>query len=220
MSALPSLVFDLDGTLIDSVPDLQAAVNRMLAAENLAPMERAEVQSYVGDGAPTLVRRVMAARGLDEARHAELTDRLVTDYTARASELTLVHPNVSETLDALKRSGHRLGVCTNKPGGATKAVLDALGLSVFFDAVISGDSLPEKKPHPAPLLAAVRQLGGPAIYVGDSEVDARTAEAAALPFLLYSEGYLRVPLSEIRVSATFRDFADLPGLVAGFMAAS
>ena len=110
MSALPSLVFDLDGTLIDSVPDLQAAVNRMLAAENLAPMERAEVQSYVGDGAPTLVRRVMAARGLDEARHAELTDRLVTDYTARASELTLVHPNVSETLDALKRSGHRLRV--------------------------------------------------------------------------------------------------------------
>lgn len=218
VSPLPALIFDLDGTLIDSVPDLLAAVNRMLVAEDQTPMERTEVQSYVGDGAPMLVRRVMAARGLAEDRHAELTDRLVADYTARSSELTRVYPNVLETLAALRRGGHCLGLCTNKPGGATRTVLSALGLADLFDAVVSGDSLPQKKPHPAPLQAVVSALGAPALYIGDSEVDARTAEAARLPFLLYTEGYLRVPLSEISAAQTFRDFAELPNIVAGFAA--
>lgn len=214
MSPLPSLIFDLDGTLIDSVPDLMAAVNRMLVAEGRQTMGRAEVQSYVGDGAPTLVRRVMAAQGLPQERHGELTDRLVADYTARSSELTRVYPNVCDTLATLRRRGHPLGICTNKPGAATKVVLEALGLDGYFDAVIAGDSLPEKKPHPAPLQAAASALGSSAIYIGDSEVDARTAGAADLPFLLYSEGYLRVPLEDIRVTHVFRNFAELPNIVA------
>ncbi len=214
VSPLPSLIFDLDGTLIDSVPDLMAAVNRMLVAEGRQTMGRADVQSYVGDGAPTLVRRVMAARSLSPERHAELTDGLVSDYTARSSELTRVYPNVTNALAALRQRGHPLGICTNKPGAATKAVLEALGLDGYFDAVVAGDSLPEKKPHPAPLQAAASALGSTAIYIGDSEVDARTAEAANLPFLLYSEGYLRVPLEEIRVTHVFRNFAELPDIVA------
>ncbi|MDI3337317.1 phosphoglycolate phosphatase [Defluviimonas aestuarii] len=214
MSPLPSLIFDLDGTLIDSVPDLMAAVNRMLVAEGRQTMVRAEVQSYVGDGAPALVRRVMAARSLSPERHAELTDGLVSDYTARSSELTRVYPDVANALAALRQRGHPLGICTNKPGAATKAVLKALGLDGYFDAVIAGDSLPEKKPHPAPLQAVASALGSSAIYIGDSEVDARTAEAADLPFLLYSEGYLRVPLEEIRVTHVFRNFAELPDIVA------
>lgn len=214
VSPLPSLVFDLDGTLIDSVPDLMAAVNRMLVAEGRQTMGRTEVQSYVGDGAPALVRRVMAARSLSPERHAELTDGLVSDYTARSSELTRVYPNVTNALAALRQRGHPLGICTNKPGAATKAVLEALGLDDYFDAVVAGDSLPEKKPHPAPLQAAASALGSTAIYIGDSEVDARTAEAANLPFLLYSEGYLRVPLEEIRVTHVFRNFAELPDIVA------
>lgn len=216
MSPAPSLIFDLDGTLIDSVPDLHAAVNRMLAAEGQPPMERREVQSYVGDGAPTLVRRVMAARGLDQARHAELSDRMIADYTRRSSELTVVYPHVPETLRILRKSGHRLGICTNKPGTATAVVLAALGLDSFFDIVVAGDSLSERKPHPAPLVAAHRALGGRSIYVGDSEVDALTAEAAALPFLLFSEGYLRVPVEDIPVSGIFENFRQLPELVARF----
>ena len=218
VTPLPALIFDLDGTLIDSVPDLLAAVNRLLAAEGQAPMDRAELQSYVGDGAPVLVRRVMTARGLAGDRHAELTARLVADYTARSSDLTRVYPNVMETLATLRQNGHRLGLCTNKPGGATETVLSALGLARFFDAVIAGDSLPQKKPHPAPLQAVVSALGAPALYIGDSEVDARTAEAAGLPFLLYTEGYLRVPIGEITAMHTFRDFAELPNIVAGFTA--
>ncbi|WP_284163345.1 phosphoglycolate phosphatase [Frigidibacter sp. SD6-1] len=215
MSPLPALIFDLDGTLIDSLPDLAAAVNRLLAAEGQAPMVCAEVQSYVGDGAPMLVQRVMAARGLTPDRHADLTARLVADYSARPAELTTIYPYVLETLTILRQRGYPLGLCTNKPGAATGAVLSALGLAHLFDAVISGDSLPERKPHPAPLLAAVDRLGTPAIFVGDSEVDARTAEAAGLPFFLFTRGYLRVPLSEISVTATFADFREFRELVAG-----
>ncbi|MCB2111063.1 MAG: phosphoglycolate phosphatase [Defluviimonas sp.] len=210
----PAVVFDLDGTLIDSLPDLLAAVNRMLGAEGQPPMDRAEVQSYVGDGAPRLVARVMAARGLAPARHAALSAALVADYTAHAAEATRLYPGVAAALADLAAAGHPLGLCTNKPLGATRAVIGALGLGENFAAIIGGDSLTARKPDPAPLWAVFAELGRPGIYVGDSEVDARAAEAAGVPFLLHAGGYLRVPRSEIRVHSAFDDFAALPGLVA------
>lgn len=214
VTLLPSVIFDLDGTLIDSIPDLHAAVGRMLAAEGLAPMSRAEVQSYVGDGAPELVRRVMQARGMDPARHEALTAALTSDYSARAAEATKTYPHVHETLQRLGALGHPLGICTNKPASATAAVLAALDLDVFFGSVIAGDTLPERKPHPAPLLAARDALKRTeAIYVGDSEVDAETAAAAALPFVLFTKGYLRAPRSSISVRAEFSDFRVLPAVL-------
>lgn len=220
MTPLPSLIFDLDGTLIDSVPDLTAAVNRLLAEEGHAPMQRSEVQSYVGDGAPMLVKRVMVARGLASARHQELTDRLVTDYTKRSSELTTIYPDVVDVLAMLRQRGHRLGLCTNKPGRATSAVLDALGLAGLFDTVVAGDTCAERKPHPAPLLAAAAPLGLPSIFIGDSVVDARTAEAAGIPFLLFEEGYLHGSKDEIRFAGAFRAYRDLVGLVDAVMHAA
>ena len=220
MSTLPAVIFDLDGTLIDSLPDLAAAVNRLLAGEGLAPMTRAEVQARVGDGAPVLMARVMEARGMDMALHADLTRRMIADYTARACEATRTYPHVPEILETLKTCGHRLGLCTNKPGAATTAVLEALGLTRFFDSVVAGDVLAEKKPHPAPLLRVVRALGATcAVYVGDSEVDARTAAAAALPFFLFTEGYRRVPRAEIAPDAEFSDFRELPPLISALVPA-
>ncbi|MCA0272455.1 MAG: phosphoglycolate phosphatase [Proteobacteria bacterium] len=212
---MTSVIFDLDGTLIDSLPDIHAAVNRLLASEGQAPMARAEAQSYVGDGAPVLIRRVMAARGMAMARHGELAARMVADYTARSSEETTVYPHVAEVLAALKADGCRLGICTNKPESATRAVLAELGLGQFFEVIVAGDTLPERKPDPTtPLLHAARLLGpGRAVFVGDSEVDARTAEAAALPFILFTEGYLRVPRHEISPVAEFSDYRELPALL-------
>ncbi len=164
--------------------------------------------------------RVMAARGIDMARHAYLTERMVADYTTRACEVTRPYPHVPEILESLKARGHRLGLCTNKPGAATAAVLEALGLRRFFDSVVAGDVLAEKKPHPAPLLRVVRALGATCVvYVGDSEVDARTAAAAALPFVLFTEGYLRVPRAEIAPDAAFSDFRQLPPLLAALVPA-
>lgn len=214
MTAAVSVIFDLDGTLIDSLPDIHAAVNRLLAFEGQPPMPRTEVQSYVGDGAPVLVRRVMAARGMDMARHAELAARMVADYTARSCEETTLYPHVPETLEVLRARGCALGVCTNKPESATRAVLAELGLAACFDVVVAGDTLPQRKPDPAPLLHAARLMGAPqAVFVGDSEIDARTAEAAALPFYFFTEGYLRVPRQDINAVAEFSDYRDLPALL-------
>lgn len=213
----PALIFDLDGTLIDSVPDLQAAINRMLVAEGCPEMDRQQVQSFVGNGAPVLVRRVMEARGMDQNRHVALTEQVVADYTLHSAELTRTYPNVMLTLNKLKSSGCRLGICTNKPHAATTSVLSALGLGHYFDVIIAGDSLPERKPHPAPLLAARDALGRQkCLYVGDSEVDAECAEAAGVPFVFFSAGYLRVPRDQIRFAVEFADFAALPGIVANF----
>lgn len=215
MTAALSVIFDLDGTLIDSLPDIHAAVNRLLAAEGQVRMARAEVQAFVGDGAPVLIRRVMAARGMDMARHAELAARMVADYTARSCEKTTVLPHVAETLTALRAEGCRLGICTNKPESATRAVLAELGLAALFDVIVAGDTMAERKPDPAPLNHAARLLGAArAIFVGDSEVDARTAEAAALPFVFFAGGYLRVPRHEISPVAEFSDYRELPALLA------
>ncbi|MGB7261875.1 MAG: phosphoglycolate phosphatase [Albidovulum sp.] len=213
MTVPPALVFDLDGTLIDSLPDLHAAVNRLLAAESEGQMSLGEVASYVGDGARVLVSRVMAARDMDQTRHPELTERFINDYTQHSADLTCVYPGVHAALTALKEAGHVLGLCTNKPKSATLSVLEQLRLGQYFDTIIAGDSMAERKPHPAPLLAAFEALNRRGTFIGDSEVDARTAEAAGVPFFLYTLGYLRVPISEIRVSASFNHFGELEALM-------
>jgi len=210
----PAIVFDLDGTLIDSLPDIAAAVNRMLVAEGLAPLGPAEVRGFVGDGLPTLVARVMAARSIPADRHGEIAQRVGTDYTARSSERTQVFPGVHAALTALADAGHSLGICTNKPLNATLAVIEALGLSAHFAVVIAGDSLPQRKPTPEPLLEAFRRLGRPGIFVGDSEVDAATAEAGAIPFVFFTEGYLRTDPAKLKMRARFSHFDALPGVVA------
>lgn len=214
---LPAVIFDLDGTLIDSAPDIHAASNAVLAEHGFAPLSLPQVRSFVGRGVPHLVDCLLAASGEDPqgALHA----RMVAAFSARYEEavtLTEVYPGVPEALRALAEAGHLLGICTNKPLAPTRAVLAHLGLDGFFGTVIGGDSLPTRKPDPAPLLHAVDRIGRPrAIFVGDSEVDAETARAAGLPFLLFTEGYRKTPVQDLPHSAVFSDFAQLPGLVAG-----
>lgn len=216
-----AVIFDLDGTLIDSVPDLAAAVNRMLAAEGQPPMAAAEVQSYVGNGAPVLVARVLAARGIDKAREAALTKAMIADYTQRSTDLTRPYPGVLAALTTLADAGCRLGLCTNKPAAPTLAILADLGLAGCFDTVIAGDTLAQRKPDAAPLLAARAALGGGAcLYVGDSEVDAACAANAALPFALFTRGYLHCRPDQVTAAARFDDFADLPGIAFRLLSAS
>lgn len=208
------LIFDLDGTLIDSAPDIRAAVNRMLAGEGLAPLDLPAIIGFVGNGMPKLVERVMEATGIDPARHKELTQVTLDHYNASPSALTRPYPGVPQALAALEEAGHRLAVCTNKPEAPARAILADLGLARHFPVVVGGDTLPVRKPDPAPALACVKAMGGgAAAFIGDSEVDAGTAEAAGLPFYLFTEGYRKSPVSALPHRAAFSGFAALPGLI-------
>ncbi|MEZ5720738.1 MAG: HAD-IA family hydrolase [Paracoccaceae bacterium] len=123
-------------------------------------------------------------------------------------------PGVPELLAALKADGHRLGVCTNKPEEPARLILNLLGLEGYIDTVVGGDSLPEKKPHPAPLILAFDRLGiGPRLYVGDSEVDAEVALAAAVRFAIYAHGYRKAAIEGLPHDFRFEHFSKL--IVAG-----
>ena len=211
-----AIIFDLDGTLIDSAPDSPAAVARTLADEGQPPLGHVAVRGFIGNGVPVLIDRVMAARGepADPSRRADLITRFLAHYEAASTELTTLYPGVRAALRELADAGHPIGLCTNKPAGPARDILAAFDLLAIFGVVIGGDSLPEKKPHPEPLLATVRALGATsALYVGDSEVDAETAFRAQIPLLLFTEGYRKTPVADLPHRAVFSDFARLPGLI-------
>ncbi|WP_103335239.1 phosphoglycolate phosphatase [Pseudotabrizicola formosa] len=218
MSAV-HLIFDLDGTLVDSAPDIHAAVTRMLADEGVAALDLATVTSFVGHGLPKLVERVILRVGLDIGQHPRLTKVTLDHYNAASSDLTRVYPGVTQVLTGFQRAGHRMALCTNKPVGPARDILRALGLEGFFSLVIGGDSLPVTKPDPAPLQACIAGLGGgAALYVGDSEVDAATAVAARVPFALFTEGYRKTPVADLPHALAFSEFASLPAMVAALQA--
>ena len=205
-----NIVFDLDGTLIDSAPDIRAAANVMLAAEGVAPLDMPTTISFIGNGIPKLVERAMRARGLPEADHARLTQAMLEAYDKNPATLTRLYPGLAELLPALREDGHKLGICTNKPLAPTRQILDIFGITGLFDVIIGGDTLPVKKPDPAPLEAAYAALGdGARLYVGDSEVDAETAERANVPFALFTEGYRKVPVEELTHVLSFDHFEAL-----------
>jgi phosphoglycolate phosphatase len=206
-------VFDLDGTLIDSAPDIHAAGNAVLAAEGLPPVTPDQSRSFIGNGARIYVERLerAAAGANDPARTARMRDLFIAEYEV-AHGLTRIYPGVEAALASLRGQGWRLAICTNKPHGPALTVLAHFGWTGLFDAVIGGDSLPVVKPDPAPLQAAIAGLGGgPVVYVGDSEVDAQTAQAARVPFALFTGGYRRSPVDRIPHDRLFDDWADLPG---------
>ncbi len=208
------IVFDLDGTLIDSAPDIQAIANALLADEGLAPVTLEQVRGFIGNGTAVFIRKLRAARGIPDSEQARFLD-VFHDRYDDAVRLTHPYPGVVAALEALRGAGHRLGICTNKPLQPTHSVLNHLGLDRFFDTVWGGNSLPVSKPDPAPLHAAFDALsGGPCLYVGDSEVDAETAVRADIPFLLFTEGYRKSPVTEMVHARAFSTFAELPVHVA------
>lgn len=213
MSAI--LLFDLDGTLIDSAPAIHTVSNHVLEARGFPALTEAQVRSFVGQGAPHLVRCLLQSAGQDPdgPLFSELYQDLVTRYETEV-EGNRLYPHVLETLDGLRAQGHRLGLTTNKPYRPALAALRHVGLDGVFAVILGGDSLPTRKPEPAMLHEARAQLGGgPALYIGDSEIDAASAVNAALPFALYTEGYRKTPVHDLPHHVAFNDFRMLPGIV-------
>ncbi|RRH74763.1 HAD-IA family hydrolase [Falsigemmobacter faecalis] len=210
---MPSLVFDLDGTLIDSAPDIAAALNQVLKDEGLAPLSLAQVIGFIGNGIPALIAKARTHYGLSDARQEVMLAAMLGCYR---HDQTRLYPGVREALSSLKAGGYRLGLCTNKNLGPTHEVLAACGLAEFFEVVIGGDSLAVKKPDSAPLQAAFAALGGtPFLYIGDSEVDEETARRAALPFAFFTGGYCHLPEERLTFALKFDSFAGLPEAVRG-----
>jgi phosphoglycolate phosphatase len=206
------VVFDLDGTLIDSAPDILGVANGVLAPHG-AQITLVQTHSFIGNGVAVFISRMLAAVNLPATLQADMLPVFKTAYLT-AVERTHPYAGVTRALDRLRSAGHGLGICTNKPIAPCMAVMDHLALTPYFDTFWGGDSLAVTKPDPAPLHAALDALGqGPCIYVGDSEVDAETAQRAGVAFLLFTEGYRKTPVEQIPHTAAFSDFAQLPALV-------
>ena len=211
-----AIAFDLDGTLVDSAPDLQAAANRMLAEIGRPRLTLPLVTSFIGNGVPKLVERCLVATGGIRGLHAEALARFRAHYDAAPAELTRPWPGALDAARALASAGHPLGICTNKPEAPARKLLRLLGMDALFASVIGGDTLPEHKPQPEPLLRCIAELGGnpgAALYVGDSETDADTAANAGVPFALYTEGYRKRAVASFDAELTFDDWSALVDFV-------
>lgn len=208
-----ALIFDLDGTLIDSAPDIHAAVNRLMDLYDMPQFTYDQVRGFVGNGVGILLDRCLRAhnRPHDGALHAEMMVEFIKIYET-AHELTTIYPGVVTALDAL--SSHSMALCTNKPEGPSRSVLAHLGLTRHFPVIVGGDTLPLRKPDPAPLFETIRRLGASrSLFVGDSEVDAETAAQARVPFVLFTGGYRKAAPETMGAIAMFDHWAEFAEIV-------
>jgi len=216
-STLDTIIFDLDGTLVDSAPDMHAAANRILARDGRPPISLVQTRQFIGDGVPRFVERTFEANGpaLSGDPLATAVTDFLGDYEKNAAVLTRPYSGVVSTLKALKARGHRLGLCTNKPQVASENLLRDLDLAGFFECLGGGDRYPVRKPNPGHLLGVLAELGvapDNAIMVGDNEHDAETSRAAKVRFVLVPYGYARAPLAEIPADFRVDRFDDILNL--------
>jgi len=190
--ALRAVLFDLDGTLLDTAPDMVGALNALRQEEALTPMPYDAIRSAVSHGAARVVKAGFPDANPESS--LRLQQRFLEIYRGALSRETRLFPGMSEVLDALEKSGIKSGIVTNKAAWLTEPLLEEMGLRARFACVVSGDTLAERKPHPLPLLhAAALAEAAPSecIYVGDAERDVQAAHAAAMPALVANYGYLR-----------------------------
>ncbi len=216
MRVVPAaVVFDLDGTLIDSVPDVRAAINRLLVGLGRRALGKDEAESMIGEGATALVTMAFAATGspIDADDLPVMIGRYVEAYRGAPVDNTLVYPGVREVLPVLRERGFKLGICTNKPAILTQVVLDALGMSRLFDGFAAGDSLPYRKPDGRHIQATLERMGAadlPAVMVGDSNTDADAARSAGVPMIAVRYGYSKGRPEDIDADILIDTFASLP----------
>lgn len=212
------IIFDLDGTLINSIPDMTREVNLFLSRHNGRNLTEQEIISIIGSGAKVLVKKAFELTSIKttDSEFDNLFSEWLDQYGKADMFLTKTWDGVIETLEYLKKNNYKMAVCTNKPPVPTKVILDRLKLSSYFDVVLDAESLPEKKPRPEPLWLAVKKMGGnvnEAIMVGDSEVDSEAAKNAGIPVVLLSFGYAHVPLEEIKPDFLIDHFSDLKNVL-------
>jgi phosphoglycolate phosphatase len=205
------VAFDLDGTLADTAPDLAAALNHTLAELGRPTVDPESVRHLVGHGAKALLRQALATSGSADESLIEQGFPIYLDfYEANICAGTTRYPGLDEAMDALTAGGAKLAICTNKPERLTHKLIDALGWTGRFAAIVGADTLPVRKPDPLPLLEVIaRAGGGRAAFVGDSIVDAETAKAARVPFVAVSFGFSDRPVDQLGADAVIDSYAEL-----------
>ena len=216
------LIFDLDGTLVDSLPAMYAAANAMLAELGRAPVAAADCAGFVGRGVKVLVTRLLEhTGGLPEGGVAPALARYHAIYGADPVTGTTVYPGLRRALTSLAAAGHGLGVCTQKPVAPARAILESLAIMPPLTALTGGASLDVLKPDPRMVFHAAEQLPrGPGVMIGDSLIDAQVAEAAGVPFLFRLGGYGDQPSGTVPVAGRFAHYDELPELVARLLPAT
>jgi len=214
----PLVVFDLDGTLIDTAPDLVDTLNLILAREALPAVPFAAARNMIGGGARTMIERGLAAEGRASTR--EEVDRLYRDFVAHYSDhiadRSRPFPGLEAALDQLAEAGWRFAVCTNKLEGLSVRLLDALGLTARFEAVCGQDTFGVQKPHPDILLRTIERAGGApdrAVMIGDSATDINVARAAAVPVIAVDFGYTEIPVAQLAPDRIIDHYSRLPSTV-------
>lgn len=219
MTLTPTVVFDLDGTLVDTAPDLMAGLNHVLAVEDIEPVHYDDMTFLVGQGARAMIERGFKLRGrpLPEARLGELLDLFVRHYLDGMPGESLPYAGVVRSLEALKREGFRLAVCTNKLESLALPLLAGLKLDGYFDAIAGGDTFPVRKPDAGHILRTIERAGGkPAasIMIGDSVNDILAAQNAGIPSVAVPFGYSDVPVETLKPTRIIGHFDELtPDLV-------
>ena len=213
-----ALIFDLDGTLIDSAPDVCASVNRALAGMGRRELALEETKDMVGWGGRVLMERALAKTG--EAGTEDEIDRalegFLSTYAAHPAEHTIVFPGALQALEGFRDAGVKMAICTNKPTATTPPVLQAMGLDGFFDVISCGDAVPHKKPDGRHVKLVVEQLGATletTAMIGDSENDISAAIDAGIKSVAVTFGYAHVPLEELGADALIDHFDDLPRML-------
>jgi phosphoglycolate phosphatase len=216
---LPTIVFDLDGTLVETAPDLVDTLNFVFAREGIPPVPFEEARTFVGHGARAMITRGLDAEGRTVTPH--VLDKLFNDfvdyYTAHVADRSYPFPGVIEALDALSERGHRLAVCTNKFEKQSLLLLDALQMTRRFAAIVGQDTYEIAKPDPEVLRRTILAAGGDpahAIMIGDSETDILTARAAELPVIAVDFGYSPKPVSDYGPDRLISHFAQLSEAIA------
>lgn len=214
MTTPPTLVLDLDGTLVDTAPDLLATLNAVLACERLPPVTLDQVRAMTGAGARALLERGMAAAGVSAApeRMDALFASFIDHYAAHIADHSQPFPGALESLQRFSDAGWRLAICTNKLEGLARLLLDALELTPCFAAICGGDTFAFRKPHPGHILETVRLAGGDpalAVMVGDSAADINAARAGGVPVVGMTFGYTDIPVAELNPDVVLDHFDGL-----------
>jgi phosphoglycolate phosphatase len=217
----PILVFDLDGTLADTILDLIPVLNRVTATEGLDAIPIADVGHVVGHGARAMIERAYAyhKRDLDTLVHDRLFNHFLTDYEENIAANTVIFDGALDVLDSLQAQGWRFAVCTNKPEKLAVKLLQELGVADRFASVTGGDTYAWRKPDPRHLAGTIVKAGGDparAVMIGDSRTDIDTARAAGIPVVAVDFGYTDIPVRELGPDRVISHFSELPEAIKSF----